>query len=149
MKYLGNNIIIRSIFAALALGILAVGIISLATMSHSGMMNSVSCPVASSSQDCSQPNTANTCVDYHLGIIQNLTNVTPCNAGVELFGFLLASLLIFTVFGILNFPSSLYSRIKIQLRQFLEKTIFAFQRQLGFWLAIIEKRDPVYAFVLA
>ncbi len=148
MNYLGNNPITRTVLAALTLGVLSVGIISLATMNHDTMMTSQNCPISVNGGDCSQPKESNVCIDYHLGIIQNLSNIIPQSFGVQLLGLMLVALLTLAVFGSLDSVYRFYCRLKIRFKQLLEETLEVFQNQLGFWLTIVQKRDPSYAFAL-
>jgi hypothetical protein len=149
MKYLGDNCITRAILATLALGVLSVGIISMTTMSHDNMMASKNCPISMDGGDCPQSSESSACVDYHLGIMQNLSSALPQNFGAELLGLMLVSLLALAVFGIFDKTYHFYCRLKIRFKQFLEQTLGVFQDQLGFWLAIIQKKDPSYAFTIA
>jgi hypothetical protein len=148
MKFLGNNPIARTILAALTLGVLSVGIISLATMNHDRMMASADCPVAVNGGDCSQPKDSGVCLDYHLGVMQNLANAIPNNIGATMLGLMLFVLLAFVAFGLLDSTNLYYSRIRIRLKQLFEETVGVFQNQLGFWIAVTQKKDPSCAFAL-
>jgi len=148
MKYLGNNQITRTILALLTIGVLSIGLVSLATMSHNNMMVSVNCPVTVSAGDHSQPSESSACVDYHLGIIQKLSNAIPQSFGVQMLGLIFVTLFVLVVFGSLEKIFRYYYRFKVRFRQFLEETLQVFQDQLGFWLAIVQKRDPSYSFIM-
>lgn len=148
MKFFGDNPIIRTILAALTLGVLTIGVISMATMNHNAMMAAENCPISVNGGDCSQPKDSGVCLDYHLGFIQNLANAIPNNIGANILGLMVFVLLAFVAFGLLDSTNLYYSRIRIRLKQLFEKTISAFQDQLGFWIAIIQKKDPSYAFAL-
>ena len=148
MKYLDNTYLTRAIFATLTLGVFSVTIISMATMNHNVMMTSENCPVSINGGDCSQPKDSGVCLDYHLGIIQNLSNSLPQGFGVEMLGLMLAALLAIVVFGSLNNTYRYYCRLKTRLKQLLEETAGVFQNQLGFWLTLVQKKDPSHTFAL-
>ncbi len=148
MNYLGNNPITRTVLAVLTLGVLSIGIISMATMNHNTMMAAENCPVSVNGGDCSQPKDSGVCLNYHLGVMQNLANAIPNNIGASILGLMLFVLLAFVAFGLLDSTNLYYSRIKVRLRQLFEETVGVFQNQLGFWIAVTQKKDPSYAFAL-
>jgi Tfp pilus assembly protein PilV len=148
MKYLGDNTLARTALSLLAVGIMSFGVLSIITMNHEMNMTSTGSMVSQSS-NCSDSHDAQSCLDYHLGIMHNLSTATHGNLDLQLISLLLFSfvgLLALALFKLLEYG---YTRQRIRLRQLYEKTITAFALQLGNWLTLFEKRDPSYAFVLA
>jgi len=136
--------------AVFTAAILSVGVMSVLAMNHEGSVMSTNCPVTMDSSGCTEkPADNNLCINYHLGLLESFSNALPKDFGFKAFGIFLASALVFAVFGLLAWLPKLFLLIKIRLKYLFEETIRAFHNQLGFWLAIIQKRDPSYAFVLA
>jgi hypothetical protein len=150
MKYLGNNNLARTILSLLAVGIMSFGVLSIVTMNHEMGMTGAS-PLISQSNNCSDSHEAESCISFHLGIMQNLSSATGSNLSPQLMSllFLLVSFIGFLVFALFKILGYYYIRHRIRLRQLYEKTITAFARQLGYWLTLFEKRDPSYVFVMA
>jgi hypothetical protein len=148
MKYLGNHNLTKTILSFLAIGVMSFGVLSIITMNHEMVMVSTS-PSVSQNSNCSDSHDAQSCLDYHLGIMHNLSTATHGSLGLQLIPLLLFSfigLLALALFKLLEYG---YVCQRIRFRQLYEKTITAFARQLGYWLTLFEKRDPPYAFVLA
>ena len=141
---------VYAITAVFAAAILSVGVISVSAMNHEGSLMSSNCPVTMDSNGCAeQPADNNLCINYHLGLLQNFSNALPKDFGFKTFGIILAAVLVFAVFGLLAWLPKFFLLLKIRLRRLLEETIGVFYKQLGFWLDIIQKRDPAYAFASA
>jgi len=148
MKYLGDNNLARTALSLLAVGIMSFGVLSIVTMSHEMAMVSTGTSV-SQSNNCSDSHGAQSCFDYHLGIMHNLSTATYGSLDVRLISLLLFSfigLLALALFKLLEYG---YTLKRIRFRQLYEKTVMAFTLQLGYWLTLFEKRDPSYVYVLA
>jgi len=148
MKYLGNNKLARTALSLLAVGIMSFGVLSIITMNHEMVMVSAGSSVSQSS-NCSDSHDTQSCLDYHLGIMHNLSTATHGSLDLQLISLLLFSfigLLALVLFKLLEYG---YTLKRIRFRQLYEKTITAFARQLGHWLTLFEKRDPSCAFILA
>jgi|GEM_PF-3624506 len=148
MNYLSRHPLVRTLAISLTLGVLIVGIFSMATMNHVIPNTGEGNPVFISAENCSQPQGSGTCLDYHLGVMQSLSNALPGSAGLSLLGLMFLTLFTFSAFGLLGSAYLYYCRIKTRFKQLYEETVEAFQNQLGFWLAIIQKKDPSYAFAI-
>lgn len=150
MKYLANKTI-YGIFAGLALIFFMVGTLCMSTIAYEGTALG-SCPVPMAGMDaknCTNSQDAGICFDYHLGIIKNFSNVVPRNVETGLLGLILPVMFAFAAFNIVNKGYSYYHRFRSRVRRLLEETMGVFQAQLGFWLTIVQKKDPSYAFALA
>lgn len=148
MKYLGNNTLARTALSLLAVGIMSFGVLSIITMNHEMVMVSTGSGVSQSS-NCSDSHDAQSCLNYHLGIMHNLSTATHGNLDPQLISLLLFSfigLLALDLFKLLEYG---YIRQRIRFRQLYEKTVTTFALQLGHWLTLFEKRDPSCVFIMA
>ncbi len=147
MKFLGNINLARTAISLFAIGVMLFGVLSIAVMEHRmGMVEN--CPVISQVNGCSGSHQGETCVSYHLGIMQSLSSASCSSLDIRMLSLLFTyfiGLVIFSLFKIFEYS---YLRHRIRLKQLYEKTIFAFTLQLGYWLTLLEKRDPAYAFAL-
>lgn len=149
MKNLANNYLSKKLIAFLTIGIIFFGVLSITTMQHeTGMTMDSSSPAISQTSDCSDSHTAQTCVDFHLGIMQNLSSASFGSLGLKLILTLIISFVGLFLLSLFKTSTYSYHLSRIRLRQLYEKTVFAFTRQLGHWLSLFEKRDPAYAFII-
>jgi len=148
MKYLGNNNFARFVLSLLAVGIMSFGVLSIVTMNHQ-MAEMGSCQAISQNCNCATPQDSGTCVSYHLGIMHNLSAATHGSLGLQLISLLLFSFVGLLVLSLFKSLEYFYIRHRIRLRYLYEETVTVFARELGYWLTLLEKRDPSYAFVLA
>lgn len=148
MKHLNNNNLKRILLPLLATGLIFFGVLSIVSMKHEMTMPTMGV-VLSQNSDCSNSASTQACINYHFGVLKNLSTATHSSMGlkfISLLALVLSGLLIFALFKVLDY---FYTSHRIRLRQLYEKTITAFAQQLGNWLTLLEKRDPSYAFSLA
>lgn len=89
------------------------------------------------------------CINFHLGLMDDFSQSLPLNSSVLLIVALLASLLTglsFLISQILFLYSDL---LRQRLRRLRKKSLEAYIAQLGFWLNLIQKKSPAFAFAKA
>ena len=116
---------------------------SILTMHHEdGMM--VNCPIGMTQGTGTQNPDA--CLSYHLGLMHNLSEISPQNLSIRFIALLLVVLIGFSILAFVDSIESFYSRLRVRFRRLFEKSLEVFFVQLGFWLVLFEKRDPEFAF---
>lgn len=144
MKFSTNKIIVRSVVIALITGFVSLGFVSVMTMDHSAMQHD--CAVASiEGITCSHSSTpANTCLQLHVGLFQNLSNAQPQTQIMALL-----ALVILAIINIFLSPRQSaglnFQRLHVGLRQFLRERNGKLFERFCYWLQLLEKRDPLLA----
>lgn len=146
-KFIHNNFI--KVFAVIiALTLTSFGIFSMNAMQHTNA--GINCAEASahhSHAGCATPQQTENCVDFHFGLLQKFSHGITENLGFKFILSLLAlGILFFVSTGSLLSAIRRYAhKLKIRWRQLRNETISIFQDTLGFWLSIIERKEPAYA----
>lgn len=149
MKIFLNNKLVKGLFVILFIvGVFGAVSVSMATMDHDkGVAENCHGPVVS--QNCSQPVDAGACLDYHLGIIHNLSLANITNASAQFLILLLVPLL-GVLLSALIISKSLNYRCRMRFRQLFEDIVQVFYRQVGRWLTIRQQKmdaHPAFAAV--
>jgi len=139
MKIFIHSTWVRTIITIFAVLVSIIGVLSIITMNHKMVMNGMG-TVITQIGNCATSHSTTECVNYHLGIMHNLSSAHMQNADVVL-SVLLAAV-VFSFFLQNFFLSNRVNYMRTRWKQLREKTIFAFTKQLGFWLIFFQKRDP-------
>jgi hypothetical protein len=89
------------------------------------------------------------CIDFHLGIIEDMTQSTPQVTASVLAFLLLILLLTAPSFSLRHELQNLFNTIRDRFRRLRYISLSAYILQLGSWLAIAFKKSPAYAFATA
>ncbi len=154
MNFLLQNNFKRTAILFLILGLFSFYVLSIVTMVHMNTNTSENANINNISMSHNEMNhqeqsPQNDCVSYHLGLLHNLSEFSFTNLGVRSLAVLLLVFFGFTFFYLLKFTQSYFSKLRIRFRQLYEKTVTVFALQLGYWLTLLEKRDPSCAFAIA
>lgn len=143
-----NTPIFKFIILLLAVGVLSFGAISAINMNHDGDMGHNTCPVASALNCGLKTNQLNLCVDYHLGMIKTLSTAAPWDGAGGILNLLLIGFMSLLFYILLPRVGLLYSKLKARIKHLSENVVPIFYIQLGYWIGLIEKREPAYSFAL-
>lgn len=89
------------------------------------------------------------CLSYHLGLMHNLSQVSSQVSVVQLLALSFVMLVFASAASLRSLLENFYSRLKNYLRNFAETFSRIFYLQLGFWIILLEKRDPSFALAKA
>lgn len=125
--------------------IFTIGILGFVSMSH-GMNQCPSCPVGiAQPSDCQIPSGINLCYEIHLGMINSLSRSQPAN-----FAFILLILLfIVQLFSRRHFnrldTDKYFIKVRLRLRQLTISASHSWQKQIGQWLSLRERKNDAAA----
>ncbi len=149
MKYSIKNNWAQAIFIFFVIGVLSFGILGILSMNHDLSTAGISPVINAQDSGCGDSHPANLCIEYHLGIMRNFSQITKEGLSIQFLVSFLGLLAVFAAFGLIQNSEKIYSRLRLYFKLSPERSIQAFFIQLGYWLVLFEKRDPFYAFVSA
>ncbi len=91
---------------------------------------------------------ATSCVDFHLGLFQKLSECSPRLSNTNAISLLFAIALVLLLGLAISF-TELNSRVNFHYQRLKPISLASYLKQLGNWLVIIEKKAPAYAFAIA
>ncbi len=95
-------------------------------------------------------NDTNQCVNFHLNLLQNLSQAsqqTP--AGIILFMFIILALTLYATNLVKQLLEYLQTLLLLKQHRLKSISLESFMTQLGDWLAIIVNKSPAYVFTTA
>jgi hypothetical protein len=150
MKQLSTYNFTKILVAIVALVMIGASVFSMAAMNH-GVDNAGTCMTGMAEHTgCTNPVQAEACIDFHFSLLEKFSHGFADNVGFKFLSVLVVmGSLLFAAYSLLNILRYKSDILKVRLRYLRNDTIAVFQESLGFWLTILEKRDPAYAFVIA
>lgn len=134
------------LIAFLALAVLSIGVLSVSLIHYQDCMEGTCATSVCQSSDCAAPSGDLACINHCVSAVLSSAQSFPANSAASLYLLLLTAVLCSALF-VLNFNEPNNHRLsKSRLRQFYELSKTSFFLQLGFWICLIEKRDPAYVF---
>lgn len=92
-------------------------------------------------------NSLSSCLAYHIGLFSSLTQNTFQNHSIVLAMLLLG--FVFSLYSIFYFDQRAFVSLWVKYKYSLQRQKEIFYNQLGYFLTILEKRDPSNAFLIA
>ncbi len=130
--------------SVLAMGIFGIGLNSLA-MDHSARGHESCGAAIAQGTDCSAPQGNEACLDYHLGILNKLSQAVPNEGKLALLALVLLPIFLWFI---QKFPLLFrhFLDTRIRMKWLWEDLAYSFSKQLWF-LTLQGKRDPSFAFL--